>query len=143
MDQPITSSITKHIRKLAHQIDPTATPDYVTVASEGECSPGCCFQNVTEMVRKHGGSVQHGWSMREQPALFVEAAFHAVWRGVDGTLLDVTSRTDGQTKILFLPDSKRTWKGTLVEPRRLFLHGKPCYCGSGMPFRVCHGLGDD
>lgn len=143
MEQPTIPPITKHMLKMAHQIDATSTPDYVTVAPEAECLPGCNFQNVTEIVKKHGGSVQYGWSMREQPAAFVEAAFHAVWRCVDNALIDVTPRTDGLTQIIFLPDSRRVWKGKPVEPRQMLLHGKPCYCGSGMPFRVCHGLGND
>ncbi|MEA3213293.1 MAG: hypothetical protein QOE70_6350 [Chthoniobacter sp.] len=141
--RPAAPTFTKHILKLAHQIDASSAPDYVPVSPEMECLPGRCFENVTEIVKRRGGSVQYGWSMREQPAVYVDAAFHAVWRCTNGALIDVTPRTDGQTQIVFLPDSKRVWKGKPVETRQMFLHGKPCYCGSGMPFRICHGLGDD
>jgi SEC-C motif len=141
--RPLTFPITKGILKLARQIDETAEPDYVTVEPGEECLPGCCFQNVSAMVRRHGGSMQHGWKMREQPLVFVEGEFHAVWRRRDGGLVDVTPRTDELTKILFLPDSRVVWQGEAVEPHRMMLHEQPCYCGSAMPFKICHGLAAD
>jgi len=134
--------ITKHVLKLARQIDPTASPDYVTVESRAECLPDCSFENVRGIVKKYGGSTQHGWTMRLHPH-FVEGEFCAVWRCPDGRLIDVTPSADPQTQILFLPDSRRVWEGEAVEPQRLRLHETPCYCGSGMPFRICHGLSDD
>jgi SEC-C motif len=136
-------AITKGILKLARQIDSTSAPEYVVVEPGDGCDADSCFRNVTAMTRRHGGTTQHGWRMREQPAVFVEGQFHAVWRRPDGELLDVTPRTDGLSKILFLPDSKAVWDGSDVEPRRMMLHEKPCYCGSGMPFKICHGLADD
>lgn len=63
-----------------------------------------------------GGSIQHGWSMREQPQVYAEAAFHAVWRNSDGSLIDVTPRADEQMRILFLPDLKRVWEGERLNP---------------------------
>lgn len=135
--------ITKGILKLARQIDSTASPEYIHVQPGDDCIPGSSFQNVSAITRRLGGSTQHGWRMREQPAVFVEGEFHAVWRRPDGGLIDVTPRTDGLSEILFLPDSRMVWQGDDVEPRRLMLHEKPCYCGSGMPFKICHGLSDD
>ena len=114
----------------------------MVVESGAECRPGSCFENVKAMVKKHGGSTQHGWAMREQPH-FAEGEFYAVWRCLDGRLIDVTPRADGQNKILFLPDSRRVWEGEPVESRRLMLRETPCYCGTGLPFRICHGLADD
>jgi hypothetical protein len=137
-----TPAITKHILKLARQIDATASPEYVTVETGADCVPNRSFENVTAMVKKHGGSTQHGWTMREQ-TYFAEGEFCAVWRCLDGRLIDVTPRADGQTKILFLPDSTRVWEGEPVEPRRLMLRETPCYCGTGLPFRICHGMADD
>ncbi len=136
-------AITKGILKLARQIDASSAPEYVAVEPGDECEAGSCFRNVTAMARRHGGSAQHGWRMREQPAVFVEGEFHAVWRRPDGGLIDVTPRTDGLSEILFLRDSKVVWDGDDIEPRRMMLHEKPCYCGSGMPFKICHGLADD
>jgi hypothetical protein len=139
---PVAPPITKGILKLARQIDSTKEPDYVPLEPGPECLPGSCFQNVTAMVRRHGGSVQHGWKMREQPAAYVEGEFYAVWRRLDGALIDVTPRTT-LGEILFMPDPRLVWTGDAVEPRRLMLNEQPCYCGSGMPFKICHNLAGD
>jgi hypothetical protein len=141
--RPGAPPITNSILKLARQLDTTGLPAYVTVEPRADCLPNCCFDNVRRLVATLGGSIQHGWSMREQFQVYAEAAFHAVWRSSDGNLIDVTPRADEQTRILFLPDFKKVWEGETVEPRRMMLHQKPCYCGSGMPFRICHGLADD
>jgi hypothetical protein len=138
-----TPPISKGILKLARQINSSAEPDYVPVEPGEDCLPGKCFQNVAAIVRQQGGSALHGWRMREQPAAYVEGEFYAVWRRLDGALLDVTPRLDGLTEILFLPDSQMVWTGEAVEPRRLMLNLQPCYCGSGIPFKVCHGLEQD
>ena len=142
-DSAFRTPITKAILKLARQIDAKSEPEYVSVQPSSDCVAGASFQNVSAMARRSGGSAQHGWRMREQPAVFVEGEFHAVWRRPDGDLIDITPRADGLNEILFLPDSRLVWQGDDVEPRRLMLHEKPCYCGSGMPFKICHGLADD
>ena len=132
--------ITKGILKLARQIDATSAPDYVAVEPGEGCLPGRSFQNVAAIVRLHGGSVQHGWRLREQASAYVEGEFLAVWRRLDGALIDVTPRADGLNEIIFLSDSRMVWEGEDVEPRRMMLHEQPCYCGSGMPYKICHGL---
>ena len=138
-----SSPITKGIQKLARQIDSKSETVQVPVQPGEECSVGSCFDNVRAVVRRRGGSTQHGWWMREQPGVYAEAEFHAVWRTAEGFLVDVTPREDGLTTILFLPDSNAVWTGADVAPRRMMLHEKPCYCGSGMPFKLCHGAGED
>ncbi len=135
--------ITKGILKLARQINATAAPDYVPVEPGDDCLPARCFQNVAAIVKQNGGSVQHGWRLREQAAAYVEGEFHCVWRRLDGALIDVTPREDRATEILFLTDSWTVWTGEPVEPQRMMLNLQPCYCGSGMPFKICHGLADD
>ena len=135
--------VTPDILKLARQIDPTRTVAWIPVKPQLGCSLQACFENVKRVVEKEGGSVQHGWRMREQTDAFAEGSFHAVWCCLDGSLIDVTPRKDEQTEILFLPDSEAVWEGQPVEPRRLMLYAKPCYCGSGLPFRICHSLAED
>ena len=135
--------ITKGMLKLARQLDASSTPGIVPVEPAEGCLPGSCFQNVAATVRGRGGSAQHGWRMREQAAAYVEGSFHAVWRRPDGALIDVTPRGDQLSEIVFLPDSRMLWQGEDVEPRRMMLHEQPCYCGSGMPYKICHGLADD
>ena len=135
-------SVTKHILKLGRQIGVSGAPEYIAVEAQPECLPNRCFENVPKVVKKRGGSVQYGWSMRQTPH-FAEGEFYAVWRDLEGRLVDVTPSPDGQTQILFLPDFKRVWEGEPVEPQRLLTRETPCYCGSAMPFRICHGLADD
>jgi hypothetical protein len=135
-------AITKGLLKLARQIEATSTPVPVAVEPRDDCQPDQCFENVPLIVRRHGGSAQHGWLLREQPTIFVEGRFHAVWRRPDGELIDVTPRADGQTEILFLPAARKVWEGEPIEPYRMQLHEHPCYCGSGMPFNLCHGLAE-
>ena len=132
--------ITKGILKLAKQINDSDAPGFVTVEPGDGCLPDCCFENVPAVVKRRGGSVQAGWKMREESALFVQGDFHAVWRRPDGTLVDVTPRKDLLREILFLPDSRMDGKGADVEPRRMVLQERPCYCGSGMSFKMCCGL---
>ena len=144
MTERLTSSpITKGIQKLARQIDSKSETKQVPVQPDEGCSLGSCFDNVRAVVRRRGGSTQYGWRMREQTGAYVEGEFHAVWRTPEGLLTDVTPRSDGLTTILFLPDSTAIWEGEDVPPRRLMLHEKPCYCGSGMPFKLCHGAGEE
>jgi hypothetical protein len=139
-----TPAITKGILKLARQLDATSAPDYVMVAPHAECVAGSnCFLNVAVVTKRHGGTVQHGWKMREQPSAYVEGEFYAVWRRDDGILIDVTPRQEAPDRIIFLPDSRMVWKGDDVEPRRMMLNLQPCYCGSGMPFKICHNLAED
>jgi hypothetical protein len=138
-----SSPITKGIQKLARQIDSKSETKQVPVQPGEDCSPGSCFDNVRAVVRRRGGSTQLGWCMREQTGVYVEGEFHAVWRSPEGFLIDVTPRADGLTTILFLPDTNASYQGEDVAPRRLMLHEKPCYCGSGMPFKLCHGAGDE
>ena len=139
----IDPPFSKGILKLARQIDATRVPEFVVVEAGEECLPDRSFDNVAAMVRRRGGSMLSGWTLRELPTVFVEASIHAMWRCPDGSLVDVTPRADGQTRILFVPDSKTRWQGEDVEPRRLLLHEQACYCGSGMPFKICHGQADE
>ena len=135
--------LSKAMLKLARQIDATREAAYLAVEAGDECLPDRCFDNVAAMVRRRGGSMVTGWSLRELPTVYVEGVFHAAWCAPDGSLVDVTPRADGQTRILFLQDTKTRWDGSEIEPRRLLLHEQACYCGSGMPFKICHGLPDE
>jgi hypothetical protein len=140
---PPAHAITKGILKLARQIEATQVPGFVAVEPGENCRPDCSYENVRAMVRQRGGSIQPGWRLREQATAYVEGALHAVWRGPDGSLVDITPRTDGETHIIFLSDSKVRWEGEATEPRRMMLHMQSCYCGSGLPFKICHGQGDE
>ncbi len=144
---PVTpAAVTKNVLKLARQISPNGTPDYLKIelAEPIESfSPEACFKKVATAVKAQGGSIQYGWLIREQAGVFVEGEFHAVWRRPDGSLIGLVPTLNGELDVLFLPDAKRVWDGGEVEHRRMLLHEKPCYCGTGLPFHMCHGIADD
>jgi len=97
------------------EIDPTQRPVFLDVTPTLESYPVDCLDNVRREVAKHGGSIQHGWIIWEAPGSLLEAVFHAVWRSPEGKLVDVTPQFDGETRILFLPDSQRTFEDGIVE----------------------------
>ncbi len=144
---PVTpAAITKHVVKLARQLSQSSTPVFVKielVEPIESFTPEACFRKVAALVKSEGGALQHGWLIREQAGVFVEAEFHAVWKRPDGVLVGIVPMQNGELEVLFLPDARRKWDGDIVEHRRMLLHEKPCYCGSGMPFHICHGLADD
>jgi hypothetical protein len=129
--------------KLARQINASRELEVIPVEPGINCLPDNSFDNVREVVRRRGGSMQYGWSLREKPDVFVEGEFYCVWRSPDGRLIDVTPTPDQRAEVFFLPDADRGWQGGEVERRRLTLHSKPCYCGGGMPFHLCHGIAED
>jgi len=50
-----------------------------------------CYQNVRQLLATRGGAAVLGWSLRQQPAHWLEATHHAVWRDNNGVLQDVTA----------------------------------------------------
>ena len=117
--------LSEAILQLSGRIVPGGAPDYVDVQARADGIPNECFGTVALQVQECGGSVQHGWAIWEWPNTMVEAEFHAVWRRPDGSLLDVTPRTDAESRILFLPDPARQFTGTAVDNVRMPLRDDP------------------
>ncbi len=70
--------------------------------------PDNCFFNVCVQINQKGGNVQYGWIIGQDKSQgFAEARFHAVWRDEDETLIDVTPRSNGEKRIMFVSDSLR------------------------------------
>ena len=101
------SRITSDIRKLCRKFGTADDPVFVAVTPRADSLHGDCFVDVDRQVSEHGGSSQHGWLIWEWPGVMVEGEFHAVWRAEDSTLVDVTVKQDGETRILFAPDRER------------------------------------
>lgn len=75
---------------------------------EFEPEPQSCFFNVWVQINFKGGGFQHGWLIAQDAANdFIEAQFHAVWVDPKGYYVDVTPRTDGQKRVMFIPDFDR------------------------------------
>ena len=77
-----------------------------------------CFPNVRSYIDRHGGGIQYGWINWESLNVFLQAELHAVWVSDVGEYVDITPKTAGEYRILFLPDSERVYEGQLVENRR-------------------------
>jgi hypothetical protein len=72
---------------------------------------------------QNGGEIISGWIIWEA-AHILEAEHHAVIRTADGSLYDPTPPVDGESRLLFLPDAKRTAK---IEMRDVLLYRNIVY----------------
>ena len=112
-------AITPAIREFCRQIDPSREPLLVPVRPARGAASGNPFALVKDHASRHGGGVQYGWTLSEQPGWYLEAEFHGVWVAPTGELVDIAGRADGRTAVLFLPDSRRTYRGESL-PNRFF-----------------------
>jgi hypothetical protein len=101
--------ITEPIRKLCRELDGTQKAGYIPVQPQPDCKQKECFENVRAKVEKDGGRIQFGWAIWEWPSVMIEAEFHANWISPEGKQIDITPKPEGISKILFLPDSTRTY----------------------------------
>jgi SEC-C motif len=113
------ASITKSVARFVGRLVPGATPTWVSVQTLPESLPNDCFNNVESLVAAQGGARAIGWAVWEWPNTYLEAEFHAVWKTEDGRLLDVTPKEGGETQILFVPDSRRSYTGEFVDNPRM------------------------
>src|SRR3954468_9791077 len=103
-------SITPAIREFCRQIDPNREPLFVPVRPAPGAASGNPFALLKDHASRHGGGVQYGWTITEQPGWYLEAEFHAVWVAPTGELIDIIPRREGESRLLFLPDSGRTFQ---------------------------------
>ena len=95
------------------------------VAQRTDSEVDDCFMDVRRQVDEHGGSVQHGWMIWEWPGISAEGVFHAVWRKPDDQLLDVAFKKDGESRILFAPDTKRVFDQRRIPTIRMAIGRDP------------------
>ncbi len=105
------ASITEIVTSFCKEIDAASTPVFVAIQDTEGCYASDCFGNVHRRVQSRGGLIQHGWIIWLDPNKLIEAEFHAVWTDPDGRFIDITPNRDGESTILFLPDSTLTYKG--------------------------------
>jgi hypothetical protein len=79
-------------------------PSYVPVQNDPHGLYGFCNDGVYEKIKAHGGTIRFGWTIWEYPGLFLTAEFHAVWVDPAGTLIDITPKPQGETRIVFAGD---------------------------------------
>lgn len=117
--------ITKQLVGLAARIAPGQTPRYVSVHPEPNAQVNECFPNVKAKVQKDGGAIVYGWQLWEWPNVLIEGEFHSIWRSPDGDMIDITPKADGEGKILFVPDERRTFRGVTIDNVRIALRDDP------------------
>ena len=115
MTETTPPRISEQIITFCVEIDSNNEPVHVPVRPSVGADFNECFRNVANHITNHSGEIQHGWIIWEMPNLWLNAEFHAVWVSSTGQFIDVTPKVDGESNILFLPDSKRLYKGQLVE----------------------------
>ena len=79
-------------------------PLYVEVRPEPWCRQSCCEMNVDRLIERDGGGKVIGYKIWYMKGKYIEAERHVVLKK-DGVLIDPTFNTDGEEKILFLPDT--------------------------------------
>jgi hypothetical protein len=117
------------ILALCQELVPGGRPEYVDVRPIRGAPINDCFPVVHHRVLAEGGAAVYGWSIWEQPTLFVEAEFHAVWRAPNNGLIDVTPKKRPIMRILFLVDPSRTYEGRQVKNVRRALRNHPAIAG--------------
>src|SRR3972149_1685044 len=113
------TQITADIFNLCSEIDAKSQPLFVPVKPSMEARYNYCLTHVPNFVQKYGGKTVFGWTVRESPDLFLEAEFHACWSDQEGNLIDITPKPDGASRILFLPDTERTYEHKPVDNIRM------------------------
>jgi hypothetical protein len=102
---------------------PKAIGESVTVLAEkfGLSEEPVWVPVRSRQVAEFGGEIVYGWQIWEWPRIMVEGEFHAVWRSPTGELLDVSTKPDGETQILFIPDPTRRYEARQIDNCRLAL----------------------
>lgn len=119
MNSTTPPNITRHIRQLIAKVVPGGKPDYLTIHPEFDAVVNECFPNVAAKVARAGGRMLCGWQIWEWPHVMVEAEFHAVWVSPEGQHVDITPKPHGEATILFVPDTRRTYSGVVIDNVRL------------------------
>lgn len=94
--------ISHTIKEFCAELSTGSQPTFVPVSPKPDAVPARCYANVNWYIHEHGGDFQHGWTIWEEPDIFLSAEHHCV-HVHNGRYLDITPPLDGERKILFLP----------------------------------------
>ena len=94
---------------------------WVPVDPRADSTFGDCFKDVERQVSEKGGDIVYGWIVWEWPRILIEGEFHAVWKSPVGKLIDLTTKPDGEQRIVFVPDPQRSYEGRQRDNLRLAL----------------------
>jgi hypothetical protein len=115
----VPSAITPAVLAFCRQLDASRTPMWVDVEAESDVDSAHPFAGLRKHVSRHGGRIQYGWIIWENAGWYLEAEFSGAWCSPKGDLIALgTGREAGpSTRILFLPDSRRTFQGATIANR--------------------------
>lgn len=114
-----------HVRRFVQRVVPGGRVGFVQYEPLASAPEKECFRIVPEQVARVGGEQVVGWALWEWRKVMLIAEFHAVWRDLDGHLVDLTPRPIELHKIAFVPDSQRHYKGVQVDNVREPLRDDP------------------
>ena len=103
----------------------TESLKYVVVHPAPGMLPMHCFDNVSDIVEQAGGKQVNGWAIWQFANIYLYAEAHSVWMNDVGTLIDPTPHVQGESSILFLPDSKVVFNGQKIMGKRRALTASP------------------
>ncbi|MGB2796928.1 MAG: SEC-C domain-containing protein [Phycisphaerae bacterium] len=127
---PVTpANLSSSILALCQELVPGGKPEYVDVRPIQGAPVNECFPIVHDRVLAEGGASVCGWSIGEQPTLFVEAEPHAVWRAPNNELIDVTPKKHPTMRILFLVDPSIRYEGRQFNNVRRAIRNHPAIVG--------------
>lgn len=104
-DLTTPESIDQHVASFCRSLS-TEYPVYIDVKPELWCKQSNCEMNVDKYIEQNGGEKVIGYKIWYIKRKYIEAERHVVYRK-DGEYRDLTFNTDGETLILFVPDSKK------------------------------------
>lgn len=93
------------ISNFAQEISPLE-PFFIECTPEQWSRTLCCNLNVNNYISQHEGEMLSGYIIWYNGKNYVEAERHAIWKKND-IVRDVSFVQSGETKILFLPDTKK------------------------------------
>lgn len=108
---PVNEQVTldnPYLPKLVHQINRMSSPIVVPVI-ENPLPLGNCYWNVDAMVKQLGGSMVLGWDVSLWPNSHLAAVHHAIYKGKNGELFDLSEKIPGSSNMrrtVFIPDNK-------------------------------------
>lgn len=111
-------TINKHIEKLIKKLGATHEPDYIDVEPEPGAEVGDCFPAVQKKIASDGGKMIMGWQIWQSKNI-VEAECHAVWEDPEGEIHDITPKSIGINRILFVEDADMVYKERQVDNIRM------------------------
>lgn len=92
-------------------------PVFVPVVADEDSVINECFHNVERKINKYGGSIVYGWIIWIAYNFIIQGEFHAVWKSNEGNIVDITTKQDGEDKILFVEEKIIKFNGSRVKSK--------------------------